>query len=76
MLPINLPPSPIQQCANASQTLCDMIKMSREAAQMAGPTPLLGTLERYKARTLVQLFLTYIIMYPIPTSFKILLVTM
>ena len=37
---------PPQQCANASQTLCDMIRLSREAAQMAGPTPLLSTLER------------------------------
>jgi hypothetical protein len=34
-----------KQCANASQTLCDMIRISRESAQMAGPTPLLETLE-------------------------------
>ena len=38
----------LQQCANASQTLCDMIRLSRESEQMAGPIPLLGTLERYK----------------------------
>lgn len=36
-----------QKCANASQALCDMIRVSRESsAQMIGPTPLLGTLER------------------------------
>ena len=37
----------LQKCANASQALCDMLRVSRESSvQMVGPTPLLGTLER------------------------------
>jgi hypothetical protein len=36
-----------KKCANASQALCDMLRVSRESSvQMVGPTPLLGTLER------------------------------
>jgi hypothetical protein len=35
-----------KKCANASQALCDMLRVSRESlVQMVGPTPLLGTLE-------------------------------
>ena len=41
-------PLSLQKCSNASQVLCDMIRVSRESSsQMVGPTPLLGTLERY-----------------------------
>ena len=37
----------LQKCVNASQALCDMLRVSRESSiQMVGPTPLLGTLER------------------------------
>ena len=45
--PCSPPLSLFQQCGNASQALCDMIRLSREAAQMASPTPLLSTLERW-----------------------------
>lgn len=33
----------VQQCVNASQALCDMLRIARE---ISGPSPLLSALER------------------------------
>ena len=38
----------LQQCYNASQALCDMLRLSRESAQVSSPAPLLPTLERWE----------------------------
>ena len=35
----------LQQCFNASNTLCEMIRISREAYQVSNPTPLHEVLE-------------------------------
>ncbi|XP_019861189.1 PREDICTED: serine/threonine-protein phosphatase 6 regulatory subunit 3-like [Amphimedon queenslandica] len=37
--------SSVDQCVNSSQALCDILRISRESAQMSGPGPLLKTLE-------------------------------
>ena len=36
----------LQQCINASQAVCDMIRISRDSSQTSGPSPLLTALER------------------------------
>jgi serine/threonine-protein phosphatase 6 regulatory subunit 3 len=43
------PSANVDHCVNASQALCDLLRISREAMQISGPSPLLKMLESKEA---------------------------